>query len=141
MGRGLFVTISLIFYAISMVILGLANTPEHLLWAAITEGTAGGLIIPMMLALMSDRSYDNERGKASALCIGGFDLGIAIAGPILGSLGIIIGYQGMFYLAGSCALTALLIFLTQCNKNLFYSFRFALGQGKDLYSLEEKISL
>ena len=138
LGRGLFITMSLTCYGISMVMLALATTPQLFILAAIIEGTGAGLLIPMMLALMSDRCYANERGKVSAFCIGGFDLGIAMAGPILGSLGTFLSYRDLFSLAASFAVFALVLFLTQSNKNLVYSFRFALGKAQDAYALESK---
>lgn len=134
-GRGLFITISLIFYAISMVLLALAKNPTSFIVAAIAEGAAGGVLIPMILALISDRSYPNERGKVTSVCIGGFDLGIAIAGPILGSLSVIINYSGMFSLAACFAFIAFLIFLTQSSKNIKHSLLFATGRENDIYAL------
>ena len=134
-GRGLFITASLLCYGISMVLLALANNPNSLIIAAAFEGAAAGVLIPMMLALMSDRSYPGERGRVSALCIGGFDLGIAIAGPILGYLAVFLSYRGIFYLASSFAISAVLIFLTQSSKSLPHSLRFALGRENDAYAL------
>lgn len=135
-GRGLFITASLVCYALSMVLLTFAQTPLALVVAAIAEGAGGGVLIPMMIALISDRSHDHERGQVYAVCIGGFDVGIAIAGPTLGYLAASLGYQGMFALSSILALLALLIFLTQSNKNLSHSFLFALGKDKDRYALK-----
>ncbi|MGH2412914.1 MAG: MFS transporter [Microcystaceae cyanobacterium] len=138
-GRGLFISLSLVCYALSMLLLFWATTPEAFLMAAIFEGSGGGLLIPMILALLSDRSLAHERAQVFAICTSGFDVGIAIAGPILGYLtvAIALGYREMFALAGSLAIVALLLFFTQSNKNISYSFRFALGQEKDFYALEE----
>jgi MFS family permease len=84
---------------------------------------------------MSDRSHARERGKVYALCIGGFDLGIAIAGPILGSLAFVLSYSVMFFLAGGLASLGLFIFLTKSSKNLGHSLRFAFGKEKDIYAV------
>jgi MFS family permease len=134
-GRGLFITGSLVCYSISMALLAVSTTPFVFLLAAAIEGTGAGIIIPMMIALMSDRSYAGERGKVYALCIGGFDLGIAIAGPILGSFAVILSYSAMFFLAGGLAGLGLLIFLTKSSKNLGHSLRFAFGKEKDMYTV------
>lgn len=134
-GRGLFITGSLVCYAISMALLALGTTPAIFLLAAVIEGTGAGILIPMMIALMSDRSHARERGKVYALCIGGFDLGIAIAGPILGSLAFVLSYSAMFFLAGGLASLGLFIFLTKSSKNLGRSLRFACGKEKDVYAI------
>lgn len=135
-GRGLFISISLICYGISMLLLALTESPELFLVSAILEGAGGGILMPMVLALLSDRSYSDERGKVYAVGTGGFDVGVAIAGPVLGALSSSIGYRGMFLMTACFALISLLVFITQSNKTLSYSLRFALGKGKDLYALE-----
>ena len=135
-GRGALIAGSLVCYGLSMVLLAWAETPSALIAAAVAEGAGGGLLLPMMLALISDRSYAHERGQVYSLCIGGFDLGIAIAGPALGALAVVLSYRGMFALSAGLAVLALLIFLTQSNKDFARSFRFALGREKDLYALD-----
>lgn len=133
-GRGLFITGSLICYGISMVILASSQTPNGLLIAAILEGMGSGLLIPMMLALMSDRSYSDERGRVTSFCIGGFDLGVALGGSILGSI-TFLTYGDRFYIAAGFALIGLVLFLTRSGKSLGRSLRFALGRSKDSYQL------
>ncbi len=135
-GRGVFITASLACYLISMALLSIANSPSIFFLIAIAEGAGRGLLVPMMLALISDRSYANERGKVFALCLGGFDVGIALAGPIFGSFVEIIGYQGLFSLAILLAILALFIFITQSSKNIIHSLRFAFGREKDFYLLD-----
>jgi predicted MFS family arabinose efflux permease len=68
--------------------------------------------------------------------MGGFDLGIAIAGPILGSIADQVGLRAMFGFASGFASLALLIFLTRSSKDLGHSLRFALGRSRDLYALD-----
>ncbi|HAC64733.1 MAG TPA: MFS transporter [Cyanothece sp. UBA12306] len=138
-GRGLFITLSLLFYAVSMALLNQADTTQELFMAAIVEGSASGMSIPMIVALISDRSSSSERGKVYSVCLGGFDLGMVMASPIFGILGEIIDYRSMFALAGSLAMIAMLLFLCQSNKSFKQSLRFALGRGKDVYALEYRI--
>ncbi len=136
-GRGLFISGALVCYIISMVLLTQASTPTMFLFSAIAEGTGAGILIPLTLTLISDRSYSNERGKVFALCMGGFDVGIALGGLILGSLSFILGgYRGIFSLAAILALVALIVFVTQSGKNLHHSLSFALGKAKDAYALD-----
>ena len=86
-GRGLFISMALVCYIISMSILTVAQTPVMFILAAIAEGAGAGVLIPLTLALVSDRSYANERGKVFAFCMGGFDVGIALGGPTFGFFG------------------------------------------------------
>lgn len=135
-GRGIFITMSLTLYVVAMFLLATANTPIEFLVAAIAQGAGGGTLIPMMIALMSDRSTTSERGRIYALSIGGFDLGIALAGPGIGSFAEILGYRGLFQLGVSLALVALLIFITRSSKSIAHSFRFATGREKDIYAVK-----
>jgi len=134
-GRGLFISGGLICYALSMLLLYFANNTSAFLIAALVEGCAGGTVLPMMVALMSDRCEPHERGRLFSLCIGGFDLGIAIAGPTLGFVAEQVGYRNMFGFAAGLAGLALLIFITQSSKGLSNSMKFAIGRGKDVYAL------
>ena len=134
-GRGLFISGGLICYILSMLLLYLANNSGAFLISALVEGCAGGTVIPMMVTLMSDKCEPYERGRLFSLCIGGFDLGIAIAGPTLGFVAEQVGYRNMFGLAAGLAGLALLIFITQSSKGLSNSMKFAIGRGKDVYAL------
>jgi MFS family permease len=137
-GRGLFISGGLICYIISMAILTQASTPLMFILSAIAEGAGAGVLIPLTLALVSDRSYSNERGKVFALCMGGFDVGIALGGLTLGSLSFILGgYRGIFSLAAILALVALIIFVTQAGKNFRHSLFFALGRATDVYAVNK----
>ncbi|MEG4147447.1 MFS transporter [Microcoleus sp. Pol12B5] len=134
-GRGLFISAGLICYAASMLLLYFANNSNAFLIAALVEGCAGGTVLPMMVTLMSDRCEPHERGRLFSLCIGGFDLGIAIAGPTLGFVAEQVGYRNMFGFAAGLAGLALLVFITQSSKGLSNSMKFAIGRGKDVYAL------
>ncbi len=136
-GRGMFISASFVFYTLGMFMLSVAHTPVYFLLAGLLEGAASGTLIPIMIALISDRSYPHERARIFALCIGGFDLGIALAGPIFGAFAEQIGYQGIFSLTSGLALLALIVFVTQNSKDLAHSLRFATGRGRDLYAVDQ----
>ena len=137
-GRGLFISGALICYIISMLLLTQASTPLMFILAAIVEGAGAGVLIPLTLALISDRSYGDERGRVFALCMGGFDVGIALGGLTLGSLSFVLGgYRGIFSLAAVLALAALIVFATQAGKSLRHSLFFALGKAQDAYAIEQ----
>ena len=134
-GRGIFITGSLIIYAVSMWMISQATSPQVFLLAGFLEGAGNGTFIPMMIALISDRSLPNERGQVFAISISGMDLGIAIAGPILGSVFDQLGYSGSFLLAAVVMWVAVIIFITQSSKDLSHSLRFATGRARDLYAV------
>ena len=133
-GRGLFITISLVFYTASMLLLWVANSPSTFLMAAVIEGAGAGTLIPMIAAMMADRAMPTERGKIFGVCMVGFDVGIAIAGPVLGLVAHQVGYRHIFGFASGLTFLAIIIFLTQCSKDLPHSLRFALGKGRDVYA-------
>ncbi|MDJ0733852.1 MAG: MFS transporter [Nostocaceae cyanobacterium] len=135
LGRGLFVTLSLIGYTIAMVMLWTANSKETFLLAAIVDGAAAGTIIPMISAMLTDRAQPQERGRLFASSLMGFDIGLGIAGPVVGFLAQEVGYRNIFGYAALLATLGILIFLTQSSKGLPNSLRFALGRGKDAYAL------
>lgn len=135
-GRGPFITLSLIFYTVAMTMLWAAHDATTFLLAGVVQGAGAGTLIPMIAVLMADRSRPEERGRIFGLCMTGFDVGIAIAGPILGSAGELVGYRGMFGLSAILSFLAIVIFLTQSSKDMPNSIRFALGKGRDTYAVE-----
>lgn len=138
-GRGLFITGSLVCYGVSMVLVSQARSPQAFLLAGFIEGAGAGTLLPMMIALISDRSSATERGQVFAACISGFDLGIAIAGPVFGAIADQLGYEGIFSLTAGLTFLALMIFITQSSKNLSHSLRFATGRERDIYALDNRI--
>ena len=137
-GRGVFLTGGLACYLLAMLLLAYAKTSVSFLLAGFFEGAGGGTLIPMMIALISDRSYPHERARVFSLCIGWFDVGIAIAGPVLGTFAEQIGYQGIFSLTTGLASLALIVFITLNSKDLPHSLRFATGREQDVYALEHR---
>jgi len=137
-GRGLFITLSLGLYMLAMTVLWRATSAPLFLIAGILEGCGAGILIPMMAALMADRSYPNERGRMFSLCMVGFDVGIAVAGPVLGTVATYTGYRAIFGICASLVALSLVIFLTLSSKTLIYSFQFATGKGKDIYAVEHQ---
>ena len=79
-----------------MLLLWSANSAAAFLLAAVLEGGGGGILIPMMLALIADRSGSSERGRVFGLCMSGFDLGMATAGPTMGFFAEQVGYRSLF---------------------------------------------
>lgn len=135
-GRGRFITASLGIYSLAMAVFWLAHSAPIFLLAGLIQGLAAGTLIPMIAALMGDRSLPSERGRTFGLAMVGFDLGIAFAGPTFGSIADVVGYRGIFGLAGMMTFIGMLIFITASSKDLAHSLRFALGSGQDVYAVD-----
>lgn len=136
-GRGPFVCLALLCYISSMVLLSLAVNPPMLLLSGFIEGAGAGTMLPTILAIVSDRSRVEERGRLFALCISGFDLGIALAGPLFGQVAGILGYRNLFAITSGLAILALLLFMTRSSKSLGHSLRFAIGRERDVYAVDD----
>ena len=136
-GRGRFITLGLGLYTLAMAMFWQAQTAVMFLLAGFLQGCAGGTLIPMMAALMSDRAHPNERGKVFGLVMVGFDLGIAMAGPLFGTFADGFSYRNSFGLAGVMTGLALIIFITTSSKSLITSLQFALSHGHDVYAVEQ----
>jgi len=132
-GRGLFVTLSLISYTVAMLIIWQANSSPTLLLGATMEGAASGIAIPMISAMMTDRALPHERGRIFSVSLTGFDLGLGIAGPVVGYIAQSTSYRHVFGLSFGLTLLSILIFISQSNHGVFQSLRFALGRSKDVY--------
>ncbi len=135
-GRGRFITASLAIYSLAMGLFWLADSAPLFLLAGMIHGFAGGTLIPMIAALMGDRSRPSDRGRTFGLAMVGFDVGIALAGPIFGSIADQLSYRGIFGLAGLMTLLGMVIFMTTSSKDLPHSLRFALGAGRDVYAVD-----
>ena len=136
-GRGLFLTISLVLYTVALFSIWTANTSQSFLIAGMIEGSGAGILIPMIAAIIADRALPEERGRMFGLCLTGFDVGIAIAGPVLGTVAEEIGYRNIFAFSAGLSFLAILIFITQSSKDLAHSLRFAFGRGQDAYALSQ----
>ncbi|MEM9908438.1 MAG: MFS transporter [Cyanobacteria bacterium P01_D01_bin.44] len=137
-GRGRFISIGLIFYTASMAVLWLAHSVPMVLLAGALQGAGGGMLIPMVAALMADRSAPGERGLMFGLCLTGFDVGIALSGPLMGWVADLTSYRDIFALAGVMTLLGLIIFITTSSKDLAHSMRFAMGRGRDVYAIAQR---
>jgi MFS family permease len=133
-GRGLFIAGSLICYLLSMVCLAQADNSWELLAAAALEGAGSGILLPTTIALISDRSSLEERGRVFSVCMSGFDGGIAIAAPIMGVLNEMFGYRHVFWLSGGLALAAIMVFGIFSNPTIGRSLKFCIGRSRDLYA-------
>jgi MFS family permease len=106
------------------------------LLGALMEGAATGTLIPMISVLMTDRALPYERGRIFSVSLMGFDIGLALAGPIFGTFAEILSYRSIFGLTTGFTVLAMIIFLTQSSRNVLESVRFALGRTEDIYAVK-----
>lgn len=138
-GRGIFVTFSLVCYALSMVIVATANSAEAIVMGAILDGVAAGTAIPTVIAWLADRTSPQERGTVMGTAWLGFDVGIATAAGMVGwvmqLLPPSVPLVAVFWIASLLSLLALVVFVVTCSDNVAESVKFALGRGKDKYAI------
>ena len=138
-GRGIFISIGLFFYGLSMAIIYFANHDYAFLLSGIAEGIGAGVVIPAVVALLADRTVPQERGYVFGMTWIGFDVGIALAGPIMGKLISFVGITNIFAIATGLCILGIVIFGTQSNKSVSASFKFALGKTSDRYAINPAI--
>ena len=89
---------------------------------------------------MADRSTPSARGLMFGLCLTGFDVGIALAGPVMGQIADMASYRDIFGVAGVMTIIGLIVFTTTSSKDINHSVKFALKGGKDVYAVSNSIS-
>lgn len=134
-GRGVFITLSLIVYTFSLLVLTQADSQTTILIAGLCEGAGFGALMPLLTALVADRSQPDERASIFGLCMLGFDFGLSISGPLLGVVVEQWGFQSLFRCALFLGVSSIVAFMTAASKTLPHSLRFALGQEGDVYAV------
>jgi MFS family permease len=132
-GRGIFIAGSVCCYTIAIALLATANSQLSFILAAMLEGLGIGTLIPMIVALVADRSLPEQRGQVLSICIAGLDLGVAIAAPVFGMVANDLGYPGIFTIATGMAASAIVVFMIWGNRSLRHSIGFCLGRDRDVY--------
>jgi MFS family permease len=132
-GRGVFIAGSLCCYTAGLACLATAHSQMSFVFGAVLEGLGSGTLMPMTVALVSDRSLPQQRGQVLSICITGLDLGIAIAAPVFGLVAKDLGYPGIFTIGTGMAASAIIVFIIWGNRSLRHSIGFSLGRDRDVY--------
>jgi MFS family permease len=132
-GRGIFIAGSLCCYTGGLACLATANSEMSFICGATLEGLGSGTLIPMTVALVSDRSLPQQRGQVLSICLTGLDLGIAIAAPVFGIFAKDWGYPGIFTIGTGMAASAIMVFIIWGNRTLRHSIGFCLARDRDVY--------
>ena len=138
-GRGIFVSLGIICYALSMALMYGAQNQFTVLLSGAIEGLGAGLVIPSIITITADRTTPSERGSVFGLVWSGFDLGIALAGPTVGTVLRYVNLNHAFAIATGLSLLGLIVFLTQSSGGVAASWQFATGRGKDVWSIPAQL--
>ena len=130
-GRGPFIVFALLLLGISVVMLSQATALPFLFFSAILYGFGFGTHQPTLTALVADNTTEETRGKVFSFYYGGFDLGISIAGFVLGAIADFYGIPFMFLICGGLSAIALLLFVTAIEHNIAQSLQCALSWTRD----------
>lgn len=139
-GRGPLMVVSLAMLATAAFCLSQMTGLALMLTSAVLYGLGFGAHQPNLTALVADNTSEETRGKIFSFYFGGFDLGISIAGIILGIVAEAYGLRSMFFLCGALTLTSLAIFTTSMEKNVMHSLRSAFTlqkPGKKCYICDQ----
>ncbi|MDX2254602.1 MAG: MFS transporter [Pseudanabaenaceae cyanobacterium bins.39] len=138
-GRGIFISIGICCYSLSLAIIFFATQDIHFIFSGIVEGIGSGIVIPSVIALLADRTVSQERGYVFGLTWIGFDVGIALAGPLMGKIAHWVGIRNIFAITTVFCALGLVIFGTQSNRTMRDSLKFAIGKTRDHYAVKPQL--
>lgn len=101
---------SLILFAAGFVLLATASSTVHVVIAGALCGAGHGYAFPILYALAFGRADSHNRGSASAIFTGLFDVGALVGGPLFGALIAIFSYETMFLSAAGWVLVGGIVF-------------------------------
>jgi MFS family permease len=126
-GRGPFIVLALALLGTGILILSWSTSTDVLFIAAVFYGLGFGAHQPTLTALVADNTTEETRGKIFSFYYGGFDLGISIAGFVLGAIAEWYGIRTMFLVCFFLTLIALATFSTIIEQSVLHSLRCAMN--------------
>jgi MFS family permease len=130
-GRGPLIVFSLVFMTLGVLALRYSTSVGLMLLAAILYGFGFGSQQPTLTALVADNTTKETRGKIFSFYYGGFDLGISLAGIVLGAAAEHLGIKNMFLICTLITFSGLLIFTLFFEHTVTQSIRCAFALQKD----------
>jgi len=97
-------------FAVGFVVLAFAHSPVSIVIAGALCGSGHGYCFPILYAISFGRAQHRDRGSASAIYTGLFDLGTFLGAPALGKLIGTFGYSTMFIAATMWVVTGVLTY-------------------------------
>jgi MFS family permease len=101
---------ALIFFASGFVVLATATSDVNVLVAGALCGVGHGYAFPILYAMSFGRADSVNRGSASAIFTGLFDVGALIGSPTLGAIISRFSYETMFFAAAGWVLAGGVLF-------------------------------
>jgi MFS family permease len=101
---------AMVVFAAGFVVLSTASTGSSIIIAGALCGTGHAYAFPILYALSFGRAGRTDRGSASAIFTGLFDLGTLVGGPLLGALVTWFGYSSMFLAAAAWVVAGSILF-------------------------------
>ncbi len=101
---------SLIFFAVSMDLLGFVDSLWDLVLAGVIFGLSHGFMYPTLYALVIDFAGEANRGKAVAICSAAFTGGGMLGSFINGVVAESYGFVAMFLSMGAISLIGFIVF-------------------------------
>ncbi len=135
-GRGTVLIISILLLTAGVLVLSQTTTGFLMLLAAVVYGMGFGAHQPTLTSMVADNTTEETRGKVFSFYYGGFDLGISLAGLVLGAIAESYGIKNMFVVCGGLTFVAMLVFLLRLEKNVVRSIRTALAVNEPEYKHE-----
>lgn len=105
----------------------------ELLIVVVFEGVGSGILLFIIIVLIFDCFFLEERGRVFFVCMSGFDGGIVIVVFIMGVLNEIFGYCYVFWFSGGLVLVVIMVFGIFFNFIIGCFFRFCIGCSRDFY--------
>lgn len=124
-GQGPFLVLSLLSLSAGVFILSRAASVLPMFLAATLYGFGFGAHQPTLTALVANYTSEETRGKIFSFYYGGFDLGISLAGLVLGTVAEWYGIGPMFVVCAGLALLSLTIFALTIENSVLGSLRYA----------------
>ncbi|MFQ5769116.1 MAG: MFS transporter [bacterium] len=129
-GRGPVIVGALLCITAGVYLLSQTTSISLMFIAAVLYGFGFGSHQPTLSALVADNTTQETRGKIFSFYFGGFDLGISIAGILLGVIAETYGMKNMIILCSGLAVTAMLIFISLAESNIIKSLQCAFSLQK-----------
>ena len=101
---------ALVLFAAGFVALATASTGISVVVAGALCGTGHAYAFPILYSLSFGRARSTDRGSASAIFTGLFDVGTLIGGPGFGVLVTLFGYSAMFFAAAGWVVAGSIVF-------------------------------
>lgn len=131
LGKGPVFTYSFLVILVAVFLVSEINTLMVMVICAILFGTGSALCSPALSAFVADSSDPSARGTVFSFFSGAFDIGVIVAGVILGFIADMAGIRNMFMITAVFGFICLVLFVLFIKKGWKKSLIWALCIKKD----------